>query len=208
MSKTSISAPVSSFTDDLLDESDCGCVLIGHAIIEEKLGEFLRQHFTQLSNAPKKLLDDLLDSGQSKPLGSFAPRAKLARALGLIDNDVFMCLTEMNSLRVKFAHYKPPRQRHLNTGQIGSLFAKLSPKRQHWVRNLCKLFKDGGEYPVGTGIHDAPIPRFVALSSPRQQFIGIVLILVFVLVERQMEEYQQDSTTGRSPPPVAPRKKQ
>jgi hypothetical protein len=165
----------SNWCRDLMDESDCGCVLIAHAMVDELLADMLRGHFTKVSGAPKKLLDDLLGSGQNKPLGSFASRVRVARALGLIDNDMFSCLIMLNDLRVRFAHYKAPRQIRLNSSQIADLFTKLPTKKQNAPTLFRKLFW-GDEEDIEPLKHSLPRIDFICIATTLISLLEVQLV--------------------------------
>jgi len=100
--RTKFSEKACSFERALLRESDRGCVLVAHAFVEEELGNVLRKHFVRVSGSPKESFDALLEGS----LGTFAPRVRMARALGLIDNNMLATLLAVNDLRVHFAHYR------------------------------------------------------------------------------------------------------
>lgn len=88
-------------SDELIDESDRGCVLVGAAILEQRLEDIFRQQFAinQISN---KMQSDLFNS--NGPLSTFSSKIKLAHSFGLIDKSVFQDLEAIRKIRNEFAH--------------------------------------------------------------------------------------------------------
>src|SRR5688572_30663029 len=67
-------------------ESDRGCVICATAFIDDALATAIRLALKEMAEPPKRILDALLTKQPLPPLGSFAIRTKMARALGLIDD--------------------------------------------------------------------------------------------------------------------------
>ncbi len=88
-------------TVDLAGESDRGCVLVGAALLEERLEELFRAVFNR-NSASKKLQDSLFES--NGPLATFSAKVKLAYSLGLVDKSIFDDLETVRRIRNEFAH--------------------------------------------------------------------------------------------------------
>ncbi|MGE5140089.1 MAG: hypothetical protein ACM3JD_11550 [Rudaea sp.] len=130
------------WVEHLLAESDRGCVLIGQAILDEALGDLLREYFTARSAASTDLLDSLLKSGEYAPLGSFSPRARMARALGIIDEWTFKGLVQLNKTRIPFAHYKQPRAMRLSIEQSERILECVKRSDREVEGERAKLLSD------------------------------------------------------------------
>src|SRR5438874_740610 len=83
---------LSDFSDIVYRESDRGCVICATAFIDDALEMSIRRHLRELSNASDGLLDKLLKNQPLPPLGSFAVRSRMARALGIIDDKMLSSL--------------------------------------------------------------------------------------------------------------------
>lgn len=88
----------SAFLDDLNRESDRGAVLIACSMIDELLSRSIRAYLLD-EPATQELLD-----GFNAPIGSFAARTKLARALGLVDERTATECDLLRKVRNEFAH--------------------------------------------------------------------------------------------------------
>ena len=88
--------------DNLLEESDRGCVLIAAAYLDDALESLLRTYFSQDAACVKNAVDPMFDG--LAPLSSFSAKTKLAFALRLIDSGVFDNLELVRKIRNKFAH--------------------------------------------------------------------------------------------------------
>jgi DNA-binding MltR family transcriptional regulator len=108
MSDTNVPANISvtardhEVTEALLHESDRGCVLLGAALLDEALEETLRAAFRN-DAAARRDVQSLFKAAYA-PLRSFAVKAQLAFALGLISRRVFDRITIIRQLRNAFAH--------------------------------------------------------------------------------------------------------
>ena len=86
---------------DIVEESDRGCVLVGAAILENRLEELFRQIFEK-RKVPKKLQASLFDS--NGPLSTFSAKIKLAYSFGLIGAPLYEDLDNIRRIRNEFAH--------------------------------------------------------------------------------------------------------
>ncbi|MCI5138002.1 MAG: hypothetical protein D3922_06220 [Candidatus Electrothrix sp. AR1] len=84
------------FLKKLYAESDIACVVLGAAVLDARLDNVFRRRLTN------KFHDELLEN--SRPLGSFAARISLARALAWINDDMYSDLNTIRSIRNDFAH--------------------------------------------------------------------------------------------------------
>jgi DNA-binding MltR family transcriptional regulator len=96
---------VKSVTDkkkfDLVEESDRGCVLVGAALLEERLEEMFIAVF-KANKTPKKIQDSIFDSNGA--LSTFSAKIKMAYALGFIEKYMFEDLESIRRIRNDFAH--------------------------------------------------------------------------------------------------------
>jgi hypothetical protein len=111
-------------------ESDRGCVICATAFIDDALEDAIRKYLKELSGASEKLLDALLTKQPLPPIGAFAVRAKVARALGLIDDKIATALDAMRPLRNDAAHLSEPFSFDNPKYDIDSLLTPLSKKEQ------------------------------------------------------------------------------
>ncbi len=88
----------------ILQDSDRGCILSMVESLNVLLERQIRLKFTALSGVNEKDLDFLLSRRPIPPLGSFGVRITLARALGLIEDDVRAALAQFQALRNDQAH--------------------------------------------------------------------------------------------------------
>lgn len=84
-----------SFSARLHAESDRACAVLGGALLDAKLEELFKR---RLSCFHKELLQSM------GPLGSFAARTRLARALNWINDDAQFDLDTVRRIRNDFAH--------------------------------------------------------------------------------------------------------
>lgn len=89
---------LSSFFTELQCETDRGLPLVSAALIDEKLIETLQSFFCMGYAAERLLLEP------NAPLGTFAARAEVCFALGLIDEHEYREVTLIRKIRNLFAH--------------------------------------------------------------------------------------------------------
>jgi hypothetical protein len=87
----------------LMDETDRGCALIGGAMVDEALRDILVTYFEPGWG------EKLLDHGPRAPLSDFSVRIKMARALGIVDADLFSDLDVVRTTRNEAAHFEKRR---------------------------------------------------------------------------------------------------
>ena len=92
-----------TWLSDSLNESDRGCVLIAHAILEERLGDLIEAHVLGTKSALRNLVAELRQ-GRGNPMGRFASCVDYAQRLGLIEGWMAKALRKVNELRIEFAH--------------------------------------------------------------------------------------------------------
>jgi DNA-binding MltR family transcriptional regulator len=90
------------FMEQLVKESDRGCVLVAAAMLDEALEFLLRQRMASEEAAAKACVDPLFVG--LGPLKSFWAKTQLARALGFIDQWIYEDLERIRTLRNLFAH--------------------------------------------------------------------------------------------------------
>ncbi|MFZ1935072.1 MAG: hypothetical protein WCB27_21430 [Thermoguttaceae bacterium] len=159
---------------DFLEESDRGCILVAHSILDENLEGILRQHFARCSPGERELRDNILRSGGFGLLGMFARRVSISCALGLITKNTADALRAVNDLRVPFAHYQKeknkPRQTKLRSENLKEIMGKLTPVELFMVGRMHKKF--------------ASLPRRLkqkAHSRERGMFSVLILLLLYRL---------------------------
>lgn len=91
--------------DHLLDESDRGCVIVGVAMLDSVLTEYLRA--VMKSNGLSNRYTSKVFDGNGG-LGTFSSKAQVARGFALINEDVFHDLMVLRKLRNEFAHAESP----------------------------------------------------------------------------------------------------
>jgi hypothetical protein len=85
----------------LLDESDRGCILVAHAYLDEKIGEFLKILFVHIGGHEADIAN-FLKQWQFNP---FTFKVAMVKACGKIkDNNIIKILDAFNELRNDFAH--------------------------------------------------------------------------------------------------------
>jgi|APLak6261663543_1056040.scaffolds.fasta_scaffold12968_1 DNA-binding MltR family transcriptional regulator len=88
-------------SDEIVNESDRGCVLVGAAVLEQRLEDIYLEQFER-NQIPQKLQRDLFNS--NGPLSTFSSKIKLAYSLGYIDKSTFHDLEAIRKIRNEFAH--------------------------------------------------------------------------------------------------------
>lgn len=86
---------------ELEAQSDRGVAIVGAALLDAKLEEALRLSF--VPGLPESELKELVD-GPAAPLNSFAGKARLAHALGLVGDKSYADLQKIRKVRNRFAH--------------------------------------------------------------------------------------------------------
>lgn len=89
---------LSEFLSEFNKESDRGAVLSAAAVLDDWLGNILREFF-----ADNKSGKDLI-SGFNAPLGTFSAKVTAAHALGLIQDNEFREITIIRKIRNEFGH--------------------------------------------------------------------------------------------------------
>jgi hypothetical protein len=116
-SETPESQEISDFMVSMKKESDRGTALISAALLDTKLTEILSSFLVE-SKASASLLE-----GATAPLSTFASRASIAVALGLIQENEFSEITIIRKIRNEFGHsWKPVT---FESERIASLCRKL-----------------------------------------------------------------------------------
>jgi hypothetical protein len=121
--------PDYSALDDLLSESDRGCVLIAQSLLEERLGDQIEAYLLSEEGAIGHLLSELRQ-GRSNPLGSFAASIDYAVRVKVITGETANALRRINQLRKEFAHYKPPRPMLIEMWQANEGWKLLSDEQR------------------------------------------------------------------------------
>ncbi len=82
-------------------ESERGCILVGAALLDERLAALLRS----LMVGTEKELDALIESEGKSPLGSFSARIKMVLALGILPRSEARDLDLIRKVRNRAAHF-------------------------------------------------------------------------------------------------------
>ena len=94
---------LASSLETMGQESDRGCLLVGLATVDETLGDLLAA--TLKKHGTDKDIDWLLDPRPgNRPLASLAVRTRVARCLGLINDETRNVIDRLRTLRNKHAH--------------------------------------------------------------------------------------------------------
>lgn len=89
---------LSDFLAEFNKESDRGAALNAAAVLDEWLGNILKEFFVD-NKSSKKILD-----GFNAPLGTFSARVTAAHALGLIEDNEIKEINIIRSIRNEFGH--------------------------------------------------------------------------------------------------------
>ena len=104
---------IEELRSSLLEESDRGLILVGGALLEDKLKDLLHSHFvfernsfSWISEATKVQKDTVksLFSFDGGPLGTFVSKISLSFSVGLLEEYEFQNLERFGKVRNKFAH--------------------------------------------------------------------------------------------------------
>jgi mannitol operon repressor len=93
--------------DEILHESDRGCILVGASALEELLEELLKSAFSFNEHVIKNAIQPLFETMGA--LSSFSAKTKLAYSLGLIDKWCFSDLEKIRKIRNVAAHEYFPK---------------------------------------------------------------------------------------------------
>lgn len=151
-------ARIFQFFGSIQSESDRGVVICASSFLEDILGQAIRSKLRLISNptnemveavrqpqpeiVSEKVLDSLLSDRPIPPLGSFAARTKMARALGLINNVMMNALDRIRRMRNDAAHLSEPFQIADDRYDISAVFGPLSHKEQVYLEALRLVGKD------------------------------------------------------------------
>ena len=155
--------PTHRWFDDFLDESDRGCVLIAHAIIEERLGDLIEAHLLATFDGQRKLVADLRQR-RGNAMGSCPACIFYASKLGLISTHMAGALQQINDLRNAFAHYKQPRETRIVASHAKAIFDLLTPAQRRGAVAARTLF--------GPKMNEA------SHSPARQEFEAAACVLI------------------------------
>jgi DNA-binding MltR family transcriptional regulator len=95
-------ARVEQIIQELMTESDRGCILVGANVLDDFLEEKLKTALVKNSHALKHAVAPLF--GSMGPLGTFSAKIKLAYGLGLIPKYCFTDLEKIRRIRNVAAH--------------------------------------------------------------------------------------------------------
>jgi len=134
------------FIDAVHKESDRGAVICAIAFLDDALEQAIRGFLHEMSKVSKSVLDALLTRRPQPPVGSFAVRTKLARALGLIDDEMTNALDGMRPMRNDAAHLGKPFSFEADEYNIKLLFAPLSEKEQTYLGAMHIVRDEGAKH--------------------------------------------------------------
>jgi DNA-binding MltR family transcriptional regulator len=98
-----LSGNIDDFFKAINHENDLACALVTTSYLEQCLATLLRQFFIEKSSTA----DTIFDHTKQGVLTEISSRSKLAYCLGLIDNEIFINLGHIGSIRNRFAHTHP-----------------------------------------------------------------------------------------------------
>jgi DNA-binding MltR family transcriptional regulator len=87
--------------DDLINESDRGCVIVGAALLEDDLAEALKRRF-KAHGVSKKHIEEMFSL--NGPLATFHSKCLISYGFDLISKTIYDDLCKIRRLRNKFAH--------------------------------------------------------------------------------------------------------
>lgn len=102
MDETKSRARFDELFQEMFEESDRGCILIGASVLDELLDKLLRQRLSPSKHAADKAVDPLF-AGMG-PLSSFSSKIKLAYCIGILNQWEFEDLERIRKIRNKAAH--------------------------------------------------------------------------------------------------------
>lgn len=144
-------------TDEMLSETDRGCVLIGFELLNEGLLIALERKLEALAAEAKnnagRDIKALLTRKPNPPLGSFYLRSLLAHSLGVISTPMRNALDQLREMRNKAAHATKPfslndypldaLETAVDPGDLWFLSAKImsaSPARGRFITASMSLY--------------------------------------------------------------------
>jgi DNA-binding MltR family transcriptional regulator len=104
-----------------LAKSDAGHVIVAVAIIDQLLEELILAYLPKMADDAAIMLFE-----HGGPFGSLPPKARFARAVGLIEGDTHNDLKAIQKIRNAFAH--PRGFLHFASPEIAAEFQRL----KHW----------------------------------------------------------------------------
>jgi hypothetical protein len=157
---------VPEWVTDLLGETDLGPVIIGHALLEERLGDLIESHILSSEDSIKAHLAYLRNSkNRSNPVGSFYASMCYANSLGLI-NDIYAALEQLNTIRNAFGHYD---QTKLELKQVDDIYEALPEN----VKKVVADFKESKYIPWHLMQYSEEKKSFIAITSALMVFLDL-----------------------------------
>jgi DNA-binding MltR family transcriptional regulator len=158
-----LSADTQAFFDVLNNEEDFSVVVVSCAYLDACVASILEKHFLQ-NGASDRLLDS-----RSGALGSFAARADICYALGLIPKRIYQDIQVLTGLRNQVAHH------HLKLSFASPAVAE-SCQSLKYAEMLERWDRSDGELMFKAGQLDDTRNRFVmtvVLMSQRLLLIAL-----------------------------------
>ena len=158
---------VGDFFDAIYAEAERGCVLLAQSYMDHAIEEILRGRLKKLSGVNDSELDALFKPTQ--PLGSFLVRARLCRAMGILDHNTLKMLTTLAKLRNEFAHEPSPAT--LTDARVAAIVDRLSDESKKTVSRHADWAVEAkrviGEVVKQTGVN----PSVSIPSEARMKFM-------------------------------------
>jgi hypothetical protein len=158
--------------EHLIAESDRGCVLIAHSMIQDILCDIIEKHIFLTIDTAKDFVTELRE-GRPNPIGTFKATIDYARSREIITKKMFHILEIINSIRNSFAHYKPS-QSSITPEQAEDVFKRLIPFQQERSRK-------GQQYFTTKHIKEK-FPVVDTYSDARKSFMASVLWVIVDLI--------------------------
>jgi hypothetical protein len=162
LTQTAYLAELGQMVDELDSQSDRGVAIVGVALLDEKLRQALDALFDPgLSKRDRAELYD----GPAAPLGTYAAKWRIARALGLFQADFQEDLKLLGRVRNRFAHHLGVRS--FEEPRIADLCQQLRGYK------IPRLARDGGA---------TPLVVFKSAKDARSAFIATVQVAVYLIM--------------------------
>ncbi len=153
---------------DLLAETDRGCVIIAHAMLEATLVELVKAHLAAEPNGFDLLCTYLRDKQQNPFMRLKSCVEYASDQLCLIDNHTRNALEALNEIRIPFAHYGP-RDPLLQLNDVQKIFNRLSPEQQVKTKQP-QMLSAAHEFTEKA--------KGIRYSDARKHFAAIVAVLM------------------------------
>ena len=175
-----------------LQGSDRAVGIVGAALVEARLEEFLRRQFVYPNSATRKRADNMLKPSQA--LGSFSVKIDLGVFLGLYGTEAWADLVRIKDIRNAFAH--KPDCRSFDHAAVASKCKSLSLVEKSVSlhdRVLERAYKIH-DRQIGSRMYPYSLPN--PLDSLRGRYAESCWMFIHLLMNAQ---YREDDYPRRPP---------